>query len=104
MATPIYKAFLVRLTDAWYQLSEEERDVLVKKIDEAREQVGGKTVMLCDSGWSSEKWPTFGVEVYPSIEAVQKHAAMLTDLCWYRYIESFSVLGVEPSDYAALIS
>jgi hypothetical protein len=94
MATPIYKAFYVRTTEAWYQLPPEEQAVLLKKVDEARTEVGGKTIILCDSGWSSEEWTTFGVEVYPDIEAVQRHSELLAEINWYRYIESRTLLGV----------
>jgi hypothetical protein len=103
MATPIYKGFLARLTEAWYALSPEEQEIIIRKVDEAREAVGGKTVILCDSSWSSEEWPTFGIEVFPSIEALQKHTVMLTDANWYRYVESISLLGIDPASYKDLI-
>ena len=37
----------------------------------------------------------FGVEEYPDIEAVQKHTADLLALNLFRYLESFSLLGIE---------
>jgi hypothetical protein len=92
--------YFVRLTESWYALSPAEQDSLIAKVDAARAQVGGKTVVACDSAWSSEQWPTFGIEMYPSMEAVQKHAAILTDLNWYTYVESKSVLGMDPADFA----
>jgi hypothetical protein len=95
MAQPVYKVFLVRRTEAAYQLSPEEQASLLQKVGEALDQVGGKRVVLCDSNWSSEEWPGFGVEVFPNIEAVQKHAQLLNQLNWYRYIESITVLGTE---------
>src|SRR5690242_1691700 len=95
MAKPIYKMFTVRFSQAWYQLSQEEQTNLLGKVVEALEKVGGKTVLLCDSSWSSEQWPFFGVEEYPDLEAVQNHAKLLSELNWYRYIESSTVLGTE---------
>ena len=95
MAKPIYKVFLGRLTEAWYQLSQEEQDNLMAKDAEALEKVGGKPVVVCDSSWASEQWPFFGVEVYPDIEAIQKYAQLQNDMNWARYFEGISALGTE---------
>jgi len=65
------------------------------KVDEALEKAGGKRVVLCDSSWSSEEWGGCGVEEFPNIEAVQKHAELLNELNWFRYIESSTLLGTE---------
>jgi len=42
MAGTIYKLWMFRPKEAWYQLSKEERDNLSNKIDEDLEKVGGK--------------------------------------------------------------
>lgn len=93
MAQPVYKLFLARPSEAWYQLSEEEQAALMDKVDEALEKADGKSVITCDSGWSSEQWLFFGVEEFPDIEAVQKHAQELNELNWSRYVESMTILG-----------
>lgn len=93
MAKPIYKMFTGRFTEAWHQLSNEEQSSLLGKVVEALEQVGGKSVVICDASWASEEWPVFGVEEYPDLDAVQYHARLLSELGWYRYIESTSTLG-----------
>jgi hypothetical protein len=90
---PGYKLFLGRPTEAWYQLSEEEQADLMDKVIGLVEQAGGKTVSVCDSGWSSEQWLGFGVEEFPDIEAVQKHTEGLDELDWFRYIETMTFLG-----------
>jgi hypothetical protein len=95
MSKPIYKSFLIRPRDAWYQLSQEQQDGLFAKLGEALEKVGGKAVLYCDSRWSSERWQWFGVEEFPDIEAVQKLSKIHDELNWPRYIDSFSVLGTE---------
>jgi hypothetical protein len=95
MAGPIYKLFLGKMSEAWYQLSQEEQADLTTKVEGALERVGGKRTVLCDSGWTSEQWPFFGVEELPDIEAVQKHAALLNELNWLRYIETVTVLGTK---------
>jgi hypothetical protein len=42
MAQPIYKVFIGRYSEAWYQLSKEEQISLEAKLSEALEKVGGK--------------------------------------------------------------
>ena len=95
MAKPIYKVWLARTTEAWYQLSREEQNSLLQKVQATLVQVGGKSTITCDSSWSSEQWQIFGVEEYPDIEAVQKHAALLIELNWFRYLELMTMLGTE---------
>ena len=93
MAKPIYKMFMGRFSEAWYQLSQEEQTSLIGKVDGALEKVGGKQGLLCDASWTSEEWPAFGVEEFPDIEAVQQHAKLLSELNWYRYVETRTLLG-----------
>lgn len=86
MAGPIYKMFRARWKEPWFALSKEERDALSAKVIDALKQVGGRSLVFCDSGWSSEQWWGFGVEEFPDLEAVQKHAQMLQELDWLRYV------------------
>ncbi len=95
MAQAIYHLYLVKPTEAWYQLSQEEQDKLFAKGAEALAQVGGKEIVVCNSRWASEQWPFWGVEQYPDIEAVQKHAELLNAFNWFRYVESMTLLGTE---------
>ena len=95
MAQPIYKLFLVKPSAAGHQLSQEEQKKLFAKLDEAFVKVGGKRIVLCNSGWASEEWPSWGVEQFPDIEAVQKYTELLNEFSWFRYVESISVLGTE---------
>jgi hypothetical protein len=95
MAEPIYKFFMGRFLEAWYQLSEEQQDSLVAKLNEALEKVGAKRPILCDTNWSSDQWLIAGVEEFPNIEAVQNYTAALQELSWFRYCESINVLGIK---------
>ena len=95
MAKEIYHLFLVKPTEAWYQLSQEEQNKLFVKVDEARAQVGGKVIVGCDSRWASEQWPFWGVEQFPDVEAIQKHTELLNAFNWFRYVESMTLLGTE---------
>ena len=93
MAGPVCKLYMFKYTDAWYQLSEEEKKSHVAKVDAALEKVGGKTIVQCVSLWASEQWLSFGVEEFPDIEAVQQHTRDLFELDHYRYLECTSILG-----------
>jgi hypothetical protein len=86
---------MVRSTEAWYQLSKEAQDELMGRVNAALTEVGGKRIVLCDSSWASEEWTGFGVEEFPTLEALQEHTKLLTDLNWYRYIVSSTLLGTE---------
>jgi len=99
MAGPIYKLWMFRYTDAWYALSEEEQASQFSKIQKAWKDAGGKLLLACDSAWASEQWTMFGVDEYPDIEAVQRHAELLKKHDHFRFIESVSLLGTkwEPS-------
>lgn len=93
MAGPIHKMFRASFTEAWYQLSKDEQSNILAKVNEARDKVGGTTIALCDSSWASEDWQFFGVEVYPSLEAIQQHYELLRAFDWFRYLKSSTLLG-----------
>ena len=95
MAQKVYKVFLAKMSEAWHQLSQEEQEDLMAKVLEAREKAGGKGMLLCNSAWSSEQWPFFGVEEFPDVEAVQRHTELLEAFNWSRYVDSMTVLGTE---------
>jgi hypothetical protein len=85
--------FRVGGKEAWYQLSKAEQDAMFAKVDEARKIVGAKVVISCDSSWDSERWLFWGVEEFPSLEAVQEFTRCLMDLNWFRYVDSDILLG-----------
>ena len=93
MSEPIYKAFYARPKPSWLALSQEEQASLLAKNRDALEKVGGKVIIACYSGWSSEQWPYFGVEEFPDIEAVQKFSEELNKLKWPGYLDSITLLG-----------
>ena len=96
MAQPIYQLWQARPTEASARrLSQEEQQRLLGQVMEALDTAGGKELVICDAAWSNERWPVFGVEEFPDIEAVQRHEQILTDLNWLRYMESRTTLGTE---------
>lgn len=98
MSKPIYKLYLGKMTEAWYQLSEEKQHALLVKVHDALVQVGGKPVISCDPTWSTEEWHFWGVEEFPDIEAVMKHTKLLAALKWERYVDTLTVLGLKSQD------
>ena len=93
MAGPGYHMFRAQWKEAWFQLSKEERASIFGKLEEAMKKAGGKSMLTCDSSWNSEHWWFWGVEEYPSIEAVQEHSNLLNELEWLRYVDSETLLG-----------
>jgi len=82
MAEPIYKFFMGRFLEPWYQLSKEEQDSLQAKLRDAKKNCMQLKLVL-------------GSMVVPDIEAVQKYMAALQELNWFRYCESRNVLGTK---------
>jgi hypothetical protein len=100
MAQPIQMLFQGRWTEAWYQLTDEERDQLLTQVEQAGGQAGAKRIALCTSVWANEEFQFFGVTEFPDIAAVQEHAKLLSDLNWHRYTDSKSLLGTSiPGDF-----
>jgi hypothetical protein len=95
MAKTIYKLFMMKPSEAWFQLSREEQESLFEKVGESLKNSGGKTIISADSSWSSREWMFFGVQEYPDIESLQKHAKDLMELNWFRYGEGKVILGTE---------
>ena len=93
MVGPVYKMFHARWTEAWYQLTEEQREAIFAKMNEITERLGIKSTVVCDSSWTSDKWLFWGVEEYPDMEAVQEYARHLVELDWFRYVDSETLLG-----------
>jgi hypothetical protein len=93
MEGPIYKFFRVRWTQAGHQLSPAERNELLAKEGELRNQLGLKNLVLCDSGWSNELWMAFGVHEYPNMDAVVKHYQGMLAIDLFRYMDSESMMG-----------
>ena len=93
MEGPIYKFYRFRLTEAYYQLSQSERDNLEAKAEEFAKQFGIKQIIFCNSSWSNERWSAFGLEEFPDMATVQRHNAALLEADWFRYIETETMLG-----------
>jgi hypothetical protein len=95
MATPTYKFWRSRPTEAWYQLSKDEQDKHTAQMEQALQKAGGKRIVACTPAWSTPQWLLCGVEVFPDVEAVQKHTELIYALDHFRYFESETMLGTE---------
>jgi hypothetical protein len=95
MSEPIYKFFRGRFLPDWYQLSKEEQESILAKLNDALAKLGAKRVLLCKAYWATDEWLWAGVEEFPNIEAVQKYMATLQELNWGRYAHASSVLGTK---------
>ena len=96
MSGPIYNLFFLKPKSSWFHLSKEQQDKLLAKVNACLDKVGGKSVLLCTCDWANEQWAYFGVEEFPDMDAVRKHAELLRELHWpYEFIDSFSTLGTK---------
>jgi hypothetical protein len=97
MQGPIYKFYRLRTTEAFYALSQAEKDALLEKLNDLRTQHGGKRIVHCSSAWSNERWRAFGLEEFPDMQAVANHTVALLALDMFRCVESETMLGT-PSE------
>lgn len=95
MSQPIYKHFQLTFTQAWWQLSPDKQNALLEQNNRKLEELGIKTLVLCESSWANEAAQFWGVEVYPDIETVQKLAHFHVEIGWYRYYNGSTLLGTE---------
>ena len=96
MSQPVYLLVLGKgHTEAWYQLSQEERDKIWFKVIEIDQRAGAKWQVLCNSRWADEEIFNWGVIEYPSMEAYQKKVAELEELGWWRYFSAKTILGTK---------
>jgi hypothetical protein len=97
MGQQVYKLWQGRWTEAWHALSAEEQQRLLGQAQKALDTAGGKELVICSAAWSNERWPLFGLEEFPDIDAVHRHAQLLLDLNWARYVESRTTVGTQLS-------
>jgi hypothetical protein len=96
MSQKIYKLCLIRgYTEAYYQLSEEEKNKLFEKVGQAIEKAGAKMATpYYNSRWSNDKYMTFFTMEYPNIEAAMADTDGVEKAELFRYMISETILGV----------
>ena len=65
------------------------------KLNKSHDELGAKTVVMCESAWSCQEWEGFGVLEWPDIEALQKHMEVCAEVDWFRYLHAFTINGIE---------
>lgn len=96
MAKPIFMLVLgYSYTEAWYQLSETEREQLWDQVLEIDARAGAKTMLWCDSRWADESVLAWGVLEYPDLDSYQRKVTELEELGWFRYMSTKTVLGTK---------
>jgi hypothetical protein len=91
----IHKLCLIRgYTEAYYQLSDEARAELWKKVEDAITKAGARmSTPYYDCRWSNDKYSTFFIMEYPNIEAAMADTAGVEEAGLFRYLVSETILG-----------
>ena len=102
MSQKIHKLCLIRgFTEAYYQLSEEEKEKLWKRVSEVVEEAGAKLATpYYDCRWSNDKYATFFIMEYPDIESAIMDTTGVEKAELFRYMISETILGVEIEETA----
>ncbi|MBM4461032.1 MAG: hypothetical protein FJ011_25255 [Chloroflexi bacterium] len=97
MSTKIYKLVLFRgRTEAYYQLSEEEKQRLGEQMWAAIREAGGKMATpYYDCRWSNDKYGMFFIMEYPDVESAMMDTAGVEKIGLFRYMVSETIMGIE---------
>jgi hypothetical protein len=97
MSQKIHKLCLIRgYTEAYYQLSEEEKKGLWERVSQAIEKAGAKMATpYYNCRWSNDKYLTFFTMEYPNIESAIMDTSGVEKAELFRYLVSETILGVE---------
>lgn len=96
MSKPVYLLVLGQgVTEAWRQLSEEEKKDLSSKGEEVDNRAGAKYLISCNSRWADELILLWSVIEYPDMETYQKKVKELEKLDWWRYFSTKTILGTK---------
>lgn len=96
MSEPIRVLTLIKgHTEAWYQLSDEERQSWWDQVGAMNDSAGGKWLVMCDSRWANEEYMAWGVVEFPTLEAAQECTREHEKRGWYRYVVATTLLGTE---------
>jgi hypothetical protein len=97
MDRPIYKLCLIRgYTEAYYQLSEAEKQALWDELLKALTPLGVKKIgPYYDCGWSNDVYEQWFIMKYPNIEAAIADTHECQRIGLNRYMVSETILGIE---------
>jgi hypothetical protein len=93
MGQPVIFLFMGSMKKSWSELSEEEQSQMMAKVGASRDEVGGKGIVGAWCEWSTPDYQFFGVEEYPSIDALRKHIAAQREMGFTDHLEETYVVG-----------
>jgi hypothetical protein len=90
----VFKLWMASPTLAYYQmdLKSEAATAIMAQQQTHFAQVGGKPIIFANS-FSSERYQFFGLESFPSLDAVREYSKCLDELKWHQYLEGDILLG-----------
>ena len=95
---PVVRLFFVKMKQAFFELSEEQRLAYMRKDRANLDELGLKAVSMIDCSWSSDEWDYIGVEEWPSLEAIKKRELFENEeLEVGKYVESRTYMGTPQS-------
>jgi hypothetical protein len=97
MDTPVFKLYLAKVSLDGTLLSERRNAELIRKLPQILRGSGGHN-LVTGTIWSDERYRSFGIQMFPSWQAVRAHDRQLDELNWFQYIQSRMYLGVERED------
>lgn len=89
----IVVVFFNKPTEAFFGLSEEEKQEYTDRLTKKGEELGRRDIVFCDCRWSNEEWMWFGVCEWPDLEALQEWTKFIEEQDHFKYIESKTCLG-----------
>lgn len=93
MGQPVRHLYLARRKDSWYHLSDEKRNALMEKVHASIDANGGRVVAGAHCEWSTAQYEFFGIEDYPSVEALRKHLAAQREFGFSQHFEEMTFVG-----------
>jgi hypothetical protein len=98
MAASIYKIWMSRPTALFAAMSDEARNAALSDDALTLKNLGAQQLLSCRAMWSSERFPFFGIELFPNVHALQKHAEYLESKGWFTLFdtETFLATAEEP--------
>jgi hypothetical protein len=95
---PIYKLWINRSNPAgerrFSELSKDELATAMEKHNSIYQQNGSRVIIQCNSYWCNETYPSFGISVYPGVEANMKVMQGLEALGWRQAVDCLTLLGI----------
>ena len=95
----IIRVMFGKVKPAYFKLTEEEKKEFMRRDRGKLEELGYKLHFHLDCSWSTEEWHGFGVEEWPSMEAIEKIETFYEEeLELSKYVEYRAYLGTPVED------